>query len=203
MGIIVFVNFTERLHDGRLESFDNEISDLLFSLRTDSLNNLFRGITSMGNVTAYAIQLPIIFVILYRYNREWAKSIEAMMVLLSAFLLNISLKIYFGRIRPDESLQLIDLTEGSFSYPSGHSMTAIAFYGFLIYLINHYSLNGLLKSGITILLVTLIFFIGLSRIYLGAHYPSDVIAGYVAGSSWLLICIAILRSYQYRVMRQA
>lgn len=155
----------------------------------------------MGNVISYTIQLPIIFFILYRYNKEWSRSLEAMIILISSFILNISLKAYYGRVRPDPAYWLVDLTEGSLSYPSGHSMTAMAFYGFLIYLINHYSLNKGLKVSLTILLVLVIFLIGTSRIYLGAHYPTDVFAGYLAGLSWLLVCIGILRSYQYRKMR--
>ncbi|QSE98256.1 phosphatase PAP2 family protein [Fulvivirga lutea] len=158
-------------------------------------------VTSLGSATAYFFIIPVIGWILYRNDRTWAHSIEAFIILISSFLINLALKFYYGRLRPDESLQLILLREGSLSFPSGHSMTSMAFYGFLIYLVWQYTQSKTKKVFFISALTLLILLIGFSRIYLGAHFPSDVLAGFAAGLIWLLVCISILRSYQFKKLR--
>ncbi len=139
--------------------------------------------------------------VVYLCDHRLSHSIEAIIILISAFLLNISLKAYYGRIRPDEQFWLIELSKGSLSYPSGHSMTAMAFYGFIIYLLFHLSMNKALSVFLTFIFACLILFIGVSRVYLGAHYPTDVVAGFVAGFVWLVISVSILRYFQYRKIK--
>jgi undecaprenyl-diphosphatase len=77
------------------------------------------------------------------------------------------------------------------SYPSGHAMSAMAFYGFLIYLITRYKINVLLKAFLILLLAILILSIGISRIYLGVHFPSDIAGGFIAGFIWVIFCIVV------------
>src|SRR5690606_9370331 len=74
------------------------------------------------------------------------------------------------------------------SYPSGHAMSAMAFYGFLIYLSFRLSRYMWFKILSLIILGSLILLIGISRIYLGVHYPSDVFAGFVGGLIWVTFC---------------
>ena len=104
-------------------------------------------------------------------------------------LLNLLLKNFFDRERPNIN---IIIEANGFSFPSGHSMGSMTYYGFLIYLILRSKRKPLSKLGLGILLCLVILLIGISRIYLGVHYPSDVLAGFVAGSVWLMICISLL-----------
>src|SRR5690606_26451869 len=76
-------------------------------------------------------------------------------------------------------------------YPSGHAMSAMAFYGFLIFLTARYKMNYVLKVILILVFASLIFLIGLSRVYLGVHFPSDVIAGYIGGLIWVTFCAIV------------
>ena len=87
------------------------------------------------------------------------------------------------------------ISEKGYSFPSGHSMVSMAFYGLLIYLIYKYIKNKKLKYSLIVTLSILIFLIGISRIYLGVHYASDVIAGFCISLSYLMIYINVLKKW--------
>ncbi|HEX6922907.1 MAG TPA: phosphatase PAP2 family protein, partial [Bacillales bacterium] len=96
----------------------------------------------------------------------------------------------FQRQRP-EIHRLIEVT--GYSFPSGHAMGSFVFYGMLGYFFILFLKSEYLKAGSTLLMAGLIFMIGFSRVYLGVHYPSDVLAGFAAGGAWLTICIIGLK----------
>jgi len=106
--------------------------------------------------------------------------------------LNQLLKRIVQRPRPTE-YRLID--ESGYSFPSGHSMVSAAVYGFLIYLILKKIKSKTLKWSLITILVTLIILIGISRIYLGVHYTSDVLAGFLISISYLVIFTSIVNDY--------
>ena len=106
-------------------------------------------------------------------------------------LLNQGLKYIVQRPRPTE-FRIID--ETGYSFPSGHSMASAAFYGFIIYLIYKNIKNKYIKWGLIITLSVLIILIGMSRIYLGVHYTSDVIAGFLISISYLIIFTSIIKN---------
>ena len=107
-------------------------------------------------------------------------------------LLNHIFKKIVQRPRPT-GYRLIE--EDGYSFPSGHSMISAAFYGFFIYLIFKNVKNKYLKWGSISLLSLLICLIGISRIYLGVHYTSDVMAGFVISISYLVIFTSIVNDY--------
>lgn len=103
--------------------------------------------------------------------------------------LNQILKIIVQRPRP-VGYRLID--ENGYSFPSGHSMVSAAFYGFLIYLVYKNVKNKYVKYSIITILILLVLCIGISRIYLGVHYASDVIAGFLISICYLIVFISII-----------
>mgnify|MGYP003299002075 CR=1 FL=1 len=103
-------------------------------------------------------------------------------------MLNQTAKIAFGRARPEDINLII---ESGFSFPSGHSMVSLAFYGFFIYLLYHQKWSKIKRLLTCIPLVILVFMIGLSRIYLGVHYASDVLAGFALAMAYLIIFIKL------------
>ena len=107
---------------------------------------------------------------------------------LICFLLNQGLKHVFLRPRP-EDINLI--TEGGYSFPSGHSMVSLAFYGLFIYIIFHMRFKKYKRYLYCILLALLTLLIGISRIYLGVHYASDVLAGFAISMAYLIIYIKL------------
>ena len=104
---------------------------------------------------------------------------------------NLIIKNIIRRDRPDKINWLI--TESNFSFPSGHSMMATVFYGFLTYLLYRSKLNKSVKIIILIMVLFLILLIGISRIYLGVHYTSDVIGGFLWGSTLLILIIVLTK----------
>ena len=109
-------------------------------------------------------------------------------VLLIAALSNIALKRVINRARP-EAEHLVSVA--TLSYPSGHAMSAMAFYGFLIYVCYKMKINIWIKSFLMFLFIFLILAIGISRIYLGVHFPSDIAGGFIAGFIWVIFSIIL------------
>lgn len=197
-----FLEITEQLQADQLIKFDKVISRFIYNFRGDALTDIIVFITDLGDFKAYAIIMPAIAVLLYyRGHHRWRLSLQAMIVLASAFLINVGIKHLISRPRPIEELRLV--IAHSYSFPSGHSMSAIAFYGFIIYLTYKYVPNVFLKGFIILIQVLLILAIGLSRVYLGVHYPTDVLAGYIAGLFWLIICIVVFKIVNFYRKRQA
>lgn len=108
------------------------------------------------------------------------------------FILNTILKNIFERPRP-EFYRLIQ--ETGFSFPSGHSMVSMAFYGYFIYIIYKKMDNFYLKWVICSILSLLIILIGISRIYLGVHYASDVLAGFCISLAYLMLYTYLTKKY--------
>lgn len=199
-----FLEITESLQADELIKFDDMITEFVHSFRSDAFTHVVTFITDLGDVTAYAVIIPVIAALLYYHgHHRWKLSLQATIVLLSAFLLNVAIKHLISRPRPLEELRLV--VAHSYSFPSGHSMSAIAFYGFLIYLTYKHVTNALLKVLLILVQVLLILSIGLSRVYLGVHFPTDVLAGFIAGLVWLIICIVVfnfINLYRKRQVRK-
>ncbi len=145
-------------------------------------------ITNFGG-TIVLIVLTIVLVILIK-NRKIGLSIFTNLAIIT--ILNQLLKRILQRPRPTE-FRIIE--ETGYSFPSGHSMISMAFYGFLIYLIYKYVKNKYVKWISIILLSILICSIGVSRIFLGVHYTSDVLGGFLISISYLIIYISAVNKF--------
>lgn len=160
----------------------NLVSKYLIS---DNITPIAKGITQLGGV----IGIIVIAIILSIAIKDKKTSILIWVNLIISTLLNQILKYIIQRPRPTE-FRLID--ESGYSFPSGHSMVSAAFYGFFIYLIYKNVKNKYLKWGLVSFLSFLIISIGVSRIYLGVHYTSDVLAGFLISISYLIIFITMI-----------
>ncbi|MCI5984274.1 MAG: phosphatase PAP2 family protein [Firmicutes bacterium] len=162
--------------------FDNYIINL-FKYKSDILTNIMKIITFLGSALSI-ILLTVLLIIVVKGKRN---KILILINVIVTTLLNQLLKNVFQRGRPIDSI----IEESGYSFPSGHSMVSMAFYGFLIYLV--YKSNIKYKGLIVGLLSVLIVLIGISRIYLGVHYPTDVIGGFTLSLSYLLLFIDITK----------
>lgn len=167
---------------------------LVTKLRSPSLTNFMKVITKLsdtGIITILAIILTLLF--LYKWkDKKTAKIIPSSLIMVA--IINQALKFIFQRERPN-GYRLIEMT--GYSFPSGHAMVSMAFYGLLIYIIHKKVKNKSLKILLITLNITIIILVGISRIYLGVHYLSDVITGYLISIVYLLVLIKLLKKYNY------
>lgn len=161
------------------------ISGLLIS---DFATPIAKFITNFGGAIVLVGTTILLFISIK--NRRIGLSIIANLGIITG--LNIVLKQIVQRPRPTE-YRIIN--ETGYSFPSGHSMVSMAFYGFLIYLIYKYVKNQYLKIGLITFLSILIISIGISRIYLGVHYTSDVMAGFCISVSYLVLYVSSVSNW--------
>ncbi|MEI3435470.1 MAG: phosphatase PAP2 family protein [Clostridia bacterium] len=157
-------------------------------LISDFATPIAKFITNFGGAI-FLITLTVILVILIK-NKKIGLSIFSNLVIITV--LNQLLKRILQRPRPTE-FRIIE--ETGYSFPSGHSMVSMAFYGYLIYLIYKYVENRYVKWISIVLLSVLICSIGVSRIYLGVHYTSDVLGGFLVSISYLILFISTVNKF--------
>ena len=150
-------------------------------------------ITFLGtHIFLIPANLLLIFYFVFITRKNWF-SIRVITIAISSLLLMLLLKQLFQRKRPLSPL--LKAAKG-LSFPSGHAIMAVTFYGLLIYIVQHTIPVEWLALLLTILLIVLIIWIGYSRIYLRVHYASDVAAGFIIGLCWLLITLAVINQLE-------
>ena len=187
IGLLVLI---EDVMDKDIMAFDEKgyfiVSKYLIS---DTMNPIAKCITNFANMY-WLIGTCIILLIVLK-NKKTGLCISINLGL--SALVNFTLKQIIQRPRPIGH-RIID--ERGYSFPSGHSMVSMAFYGFLIYLIYKNVKNRYLKITLMTLLVLLIISIGASRIYLGVHYTSDVLAGFLVAIAYLILYIHVVNNFE-------
>ncbi|NCF75384.1 MAG: phosphatase PAP2 family protein [Xanthomonadaceae bacterium] len=165
-------------------STDIRVANLLAIFRNIELTKFFFWITLLGKSQVILIFLITAILILWIWKKRFYIITLLLSIMGSGFFTYIG-KLIFHRARPSVAVY----TENSFSFPSGHATIAIAFYGFLAYLLIKSAKQWKQKINIFFISFILIILIGFSRLYLGVHYVSDIWGGYLSGAIWLIIAI--------------
>lgn len=184
--LVLFIIILINVLNGNIQKIDSSIYNLISSIRSNFMNMFFRTITRFGDEEVL-ICIAVACLIFIK-NRKIGVSIAINLV--SIGLINYILKEIVQRPRPPMELRMVE--ENSFSFPSGHAMASLAFYGLIIYYMYNYVKNKKIKDMVCIALSLLIFLIGISRIYLGVHYASDVLAGFLFSSTYLILYITFI-----------
>lgn len=150
-------------------------------------------ISMIGNITFLPLFVLFSFGVLYLFKLK-TEALLNLVSILSALFVNGILKTLVNRPRPVASLVDIYTVVYDKSFPSGHTMTYTVVFGFLFYLVMRRTKNKVLKTILGGILILPIMTVGLSRIYLGAHWTSDVLGGYLLGALWLY---GIISYYKY------
>jgi membrane-associated phospholipid phosphatase len=157
---------------------------------------LTRGVelfTHLGS-GVWLISLAAVAVGILGARRAWADALLVALATAGALIINPLFKEFFSRPRP--TIHDPDLTLRTFSFPSGHSMGSAAVYGALAIVIVRRVRGTVWAPVVVASTVLLVLLIGASRVYLGAHFPTDVVAGWILGIAWLLVCVLALTIYE-------
>ena len=184
LSLILFLILTYLVKTNNELNFDSSVYNFISNFINNNLTNIVKIITYLGSATI-VIGITILSLIILKNKKI---GICMIINLITITLLQYILKFLIGRPRP-VGINLIE--EKNFSFPSGHSLTAMAFYGFIIYLIYNSKLKY--KNIYILLLGLLILLIGLSRVYLGVHYITDVIGGFSFSMFYLIIYTNIIK----------
>lgn len=187
--LLIFILIMVLVLLGYTTSIDSYIYNLVTSNMTDGKNNFFKFITLLGS-TKYMICMCIVFLIISVLTDKKRLTTNVILGLITSTIVNNVIKIIVCRERPDV-LKLVD--ETTYSFPSGHTMAATMLYGILIYYTYNSKLNKYIKILLITLLSLLIILIMISRIYLGAHYATDVVAGLFLSAFLVIIMVNICK----------
>lgn len=169
-------------------NIDNMFYEFITLNRSNVTTNIYKILTFLGS-TGFIIFLCVFFLVLFIFLKMKNHGIIISVVLIVSTLINNLLKIIFRRGRP-EVLALV--IEDSYSFPSGHTMAAVSMYGILMYIVLKSNLNKVLKTILSSILGLIPVLVALSRVYLGAHYLTDVIGAFIVSIILLLIEISII-----------
>lgn len=177
-----FAELTEEVMEGDSRRFDRAVLLWIHTHFPSWLNEPMRLVTALGY---YDVVLPLLSaVVLFFYLKGWRLSATLLLISTAgSIVLTTVLKALFQRSRPE----VFDsgYTASFYSFPSGHATVAVGFYGMLTILIA-YRLKSVARWAVVAGGILLILLIGFSRLYLGVHYPTDVLAGYLAAPLWVV-----------------
>ncbi len=185
---LVFIGVAVGVQTGYLDGFDDAVRYRVYSMRSDKLTVFWRFITHSGD--RYVVIILGIILLLIKSLRE-KYGVKFAIATLSSTALYQIMKYIFQRPRPDLTLRLIE--QGGYSFPSGHSMNCLVSYGILIYLLLRYCENRRLAKLLSFGLGLLTILIGFSRVYVGVHYPTDIIGGWSLG---IAVLVAIIYTFE-------
>ena len=163
-------------------ALDDRIRLALHSVASPRLTALMRGLSLYGGPSGLA-PLGILLALIFLLKRWHRGALLVVVTMAGAGLLDLLLKQSFGRVRPAAFFDYP--LPASRSFPSGHAFFAASFFGGLAVLVSARVRSPLLRAAVWVAAAALILLVGISRIYLGVHYPSDVLAGYAAGTVWV------------------
>ena len=190
-----FAQIAEAVVEGQTDAFDRGILTWMGEIGAPWLDTAALEVTALGaRIVVYMVVL-VASAFLWQSRHHYSAALLWVSVF-GAGLINTVLKISFNRPRPDVfpwRTQHVGLA----SFPSGHAMTSIVVYGTLAFLIARLAPTPWLKRLVWGLAVMVIVLVGLSRLYLGVHYPSDVLAGFIIGGAWAIICALGMEAVRY------
>lgn len=167
-------------------AFDTGVTNAVVAWRAPTTTLLMRGVTTTGGTLIVTVLTTALVITLWR--RRHAFAVSAVVAIAGGALMANLMKDKFGRVRPSAENALVALPI-SLSFPSGHSMGSACLAGVLIYLTLRSAMGPTSKIAIAAGLVLWAFAVGLSRVYLGVHWPSDVVASWLLGMGWLALLI--------------
>ena len=195
-----FSELAEHVAKGSTQPFDDAIMHWMGAHQTPALESVMLEVTALGTGTVVGMIVLIAGMFLW-LNHHRHSSVLLVVATLGGLVLDNLLKIGFNRPRP----QIFEwgTHAASSSFPSGHAMSSVIVYGTVAYLAARLQRNVHARVFTFVLAAILIVMISISRVYLGVHYPSDILAGVLIGIAWAGFCMAVLEAAQLYAKRNA
>lgn len=198
--LIVFAVIAHEILGENENGLDNVVFTYLHNhVVTPQLTPLMKGVTFLGSST-FLLPSYILLILFYLYKGQTRRWLEVLLIGGLGILLNYLMKLFYHRARPADPL-IAPLQ--SFSFPSGHAMSAFIFYGLLTYLVWNTQLNRIYKMMVAVFLIMIALAVGFSRMYLRVHYPSDVIAGFCLGFAWICFAIWVIEKIKNKAKNES
>lgn len=193
LSLLAFSFMAVQINAEKIGHFDQLIIAFVQGIESPVLTSVMKFFTFIGSFKGVILLSVLILCIFPKILHRRIELILFVMVIIGSVVLNHLLKWFFHRARPDLH-RLIEI--GGFSFPSGHAMNAFTVYGILTFLLWRHIPSKWLRVLLISFSIFMISSIGLSRIYLGVHFPSDILGGYFASGFWLSIAIGFFQHYK-------
>jgi undecaprenyl-diphosphatase len=188
---LVFRWFAGEVAEGEAAAFDDAVRAAVHSVGSPWLTTVFKAISFTGKV-AVLTGFGAAAVAVLAYFRRWRDITLVLVTMAGEIFLELTLKDAYRRVRPAPYFDLPPAE--SYSFPSGHALGSLCFYGIIAFVICRRVEDRFTRIAIAALAAVWVFAIGLSRVYLGMHYPSDVAGGFFVGAIWLGAVLVAERS---------
>lgn len=189
--LLLFASLVDEILEREIMLWDKWMYFVLQSYASYPLDVLMYWMTAMGSALS-VVGLSVAMLLWLGVIKRDLRAVYLFLIANGGGLaFNLLLKVILQRDRPSVNA---DIGAVGYSLPSGHAMGAMIFYGFMAYLIIRSQRDKMLKLSLTSLMILFVALIGVSRVYLNAHYASDVLAGFIAGSFWLSACVLALEA---------
>jgi len=179
--LILFAWLSGEVFEGELQQLDSSVRAMVHAFSSPQMTRVMQALTFLGSLE-FLSALFVLFVILFLAQGMRRAAMWFAVAAGGSEILDAVLKLAFHRSRP---VPFFGAAPPSYSFPSGHAMSSFCFYGVLAGLYSARIRSRAARILAWIVSAALIAGIGLSRIYLGVHYPTDVVAGYLAGAVWV------------------
>lgn len=188
-----FYEIAEEVLERETQSIDTRILMTIRQWHTPFLDRVMMTITNIGNPSVLLVASLLLAAFLL-WRKQRAETVTLTIAAIGALGLNIVLKDLFARSRPELWQRTVEVN--FYSFPSGHAMMSVVVFGIISYLLATHVPRW--RSAIATVTVLLVCAIGFSRLYFGVHWPTDIAAGYAAGTVWLVACILSLEIWKRR-----
>ena len=195
--LVFFAWLSEEVFEGNLQRFDSGVRMKVHEFFNPQVTKFMQDLTFLGSI-GFLTTLFAIIVVVWLAKGKKRPAVWLMIAAGGSVILDIALKLSFHRLRPVPFVGVAPLT---YSFPSGHALSSFCFYGVLAGLLCARIQSQAIRIFIWTAAAALVLAIGLSRIYLGVHYPTDVIAGYLAAAAWvstLLFAVGTRRHVKFQ-----
>jgi undecaprenyl-diphosphatase len=183
LALMLFIWLGVLIRAGTPTAFDFAGRDAIRSLESRTMSAIMWGASVYGapsRLSPLGLLAAAVFLI-----RGWRRgALLVVLTLAGAWVLDTGLKLFFARVRPVPFYDYYP-APSSYSFPSGHALFSVCFFGGLAVLLGHRIRSGAVRAALWLVAGVIILLIGASRVYLGVHYPTDVVGGYAVGLAWV------------------